>query len=160
MFVGGPIQNAMGANGRFDAALRRTIECALDALEQDGFRVFSAHRVERFGDEDVTGRSGQIATRDFGWMNACDAFVAMLPGDVDGTPYRSEGTCIELGWASAMGKPIILVTTPHATYSHLILGLGAVARVAWLTAAELQQDPTALAAVVHRALGATPVTVR
>ena len=62
-------------------------------------------------------------------MLQCDLFVAILPLDADGNVIHSGGTSIELGWASAMGKPIILVCDPAPKYSHLVIGLDAVAKL-------------------------------
>jgi len=151
------MQNAIDGDGSFDPQLRATIECAIDALERWGARVLSAHRAERFGEEDVTGRSRSIATRDFGWMRSCDAFVGVLPATPKSVPYRSDGTCIELGWASALRRPIVLVTTPGVQYSHLLAGLAAVAPVMALTTAQLRRDPETLVAAVRQLLGLAPI---
>jgi nucleoside 2-deoxyribosyltransferase len=99
-------------------------------LRRQGHKVLSAHLYENFGEMDVSGRVQEVCSRDFQWMRQCDLFVAVLPLDRDGNVICSSGTSVELGWASAMGKPIVLVCDPEAKYSHLVIGLDAVARVA------------------------------
>jgi nucleoside 2-deoxyribosyltransferase len=127
VFVGGPIQYAVRPDGSFDSGTRTIIEQVIAALAERGNKVLSAHRYERFGQMDVSGKFREVCLRDYGWMKECDLFVAVLPLDANGNVIVSSGTSIELGWASAMGKPIILVCDPAPKYSHLIIGLDAVA---------------------------------
>jgi hypothetical protein len=96
------------------------------SLTLDGHAVLSAHIHENFGEMDVSGKSQQVCLRDFGWMKQCDLFIAVLPLDESQNVIHSSGTAIELGWASALGKPVVLVCHPAPKYSHLILGLHAV----------------------------------
>lgn len=62
------------------------------------------------------GRSlmpGEICTPlDFAEMQRCNVVVAY--------PGASCGVAVELGWASALGKPLILLLDPAATYSPII----------------------------------------
>jgi len=129
VFVGGPIQYATHADGSFHTGARSTIELIVQSLVGSGHRILSAHFHERFGKKDVTGESQHVCSRDFRWMQQCDVFVAVLPLDAHGNVIHSAGTAVELGWASALGKPIVLVCDPAPKYSHLVIGLGAVARV-------------------------------
>ena len=130
VFVGGPIQHAINAEGVFHALTRSTIEAAIASLRSRGYRVISAHQHENFGERDVSGKFQDICSRDFQWMRQCDIFVAVLPLDGNGKVIHSAGTSVELGWASAMNKPIVLICDPSPIYSHLVIGLDAVARVA------------------------------
>lgn len=125
VFVGGPIQYAIDDSGQFSKDLRGTLSSLLSALDARGCRVLSAHREERFGDVDMSGKCFEVCARDYAWMRHCDLFVAVLPVDRDGIPVTTSGTCVELGWASAMGKPIVLIVKPNAPYSHLVAGLHA-----------------------------------
>lgn len=128
VFVGGPIQNAVGGDGCFHGPTRSTVELVIESLTLDGHAVLSAHVHENFGELDVRGMSREVCLRDFGWMRQCDLFVAVLPLDELQNVIHSSGTAIELGWASALGRPVVLVCDPAPKYSHLILGLHAVTR--------------------------------
>jgi nucleoside 2-deoxyribosyltransferase len=130
VFVGGPIQHAIDADGGFHAMTRHRIETAIATLRSRGYRVISAHQYENFGERDVSGRFQDVCSRDFQWMRQCDIFVAVLPLDGNGKVIHSASTSVELGWASAMNKPIVLICDPSPVYSHLVTGLDALARVA------------------------------
>lgn len=130
IFVGGPIQHAIAADKTFHAGARSAIETVLLALGRGGHRLLSAHLFENFGEMDVTGMFQDVCRRDFRWMHQCQLFVAVLPLDGNGKAIQSSGTAVELGWASAMGKPIVIVCDPAPVYSHLVTGLDAIARVA------------------------------
>jgi hypothetical protein len=130
IFVGGPIQHAIRRQGSFHAPTRLKIETVIAGLRNGGYKVRSAHEYEDFGRMDVNGKSREVCSRDFRWMRQCDLFVAVLPVDEGGAVIHSAGTMVELGWASTMEKPIVLVCDPSQLYSHLVTGLGAVAPVA------------------------------
>ncbi len=154
VFVGGPIQNAIGPDGSFHAATRSTILTVIAALRNRGHRILSAHLFENFGEMDVSGQYQEVCHRDFQWMRQCDLFVAVLPLDGAGNVICSSGTAVELGWASAMGKPIALVCDVSSRYSHLVIGLDAVARVAKIDINRLDLD-AALCRAVADLLGVT-----
>lgn len=124
IFVGGPIQYALGAKG-FDQSLKNSIALVIEQLLFREYKVFSAHLVEKFGADTYLFTPDMVTQRDFAWMQSCDVFISILPGSKDGLPYRSDGTHVELGWASALGKPIIVLTHKHCVtqLSHLVQGL-------------------------------------
>ena len=130
VFVGGPIQNAIGPDGIFNVEIGHLIKSVLKALKKASCHIVSAHVYENFGEMDVRGKFQQVCARDYQWMRECDLFLAILPLDSHGKAIYTSGTFVELGWASAMGKPIVLVRDPAPKYSHLIAGLDAVTRVA------------------------------
>lgn len=130
IFVGGPMQNAVSVENRFNPEVRLLIEKVLNILEKNQYNILSAHRYENYGEMDVSGKYEQVCSRDYNWMNACDLFAAVLPLDSNGDVICSSGTSVELGWASAKGKPIILIRDVAPKYSHLVAGLNAVTRVA------------------------------
>lgn len=130
IFVGGPIQYAIAPGGVFHSSTRCVIEKIIACLRDQDYRVLSAHEYENFGEMDVSEKFQEVCYRDFKWMRKCDVFVAILPLDADGKVVFSAGTSVELGWASAMDKPIVLICDPAPIYSHLVIGLDAVARVA------------------------------
>jgi nucleoside 2-deoxyribosyltransferase len=130
VFLGAPIQFAVDGNGRFSPNLREIIQGLISSLERAGIRVLSAHRHERFGEVDMVGKCREVCERDYAWMRECDVFAAVLPVGANGVPLSSGGTTVELGWASAMGKPVVLVRDMIAEYSYLIDGLDVVTTVA------------------------------
>ena len=152
VFVGGPIQHVK-LHSDLCTSLRNLITSVLYELEGDGYQIFSAHRAEAFGLDTDKFSSHEIAMRDFQWMRSCESFVAILPTGRDGA-FRTDGTHIELGWASAMGKPIVAVVPlplPES-YTHLLRGLGAVARVDFVDIREVQARPRILNRVLKRQL--------
>jgi nucleoside 2-deoxyribosyltransferase len=148
VFVGGPIQHALNSMG-FNQSLRQVIVRVIEALEADGFGVFSAHRDEEFGAVDTRGKSAWVTKRDFLWMNSCDVFVAILPS-LGSSLLRTDGTFIELGWASALRKPIVMVLCLESECSHLVSGLGAVTNVLMLDFDEVVAAPELLIRSVRR----------
>lgn len=130
IFLGGPIQHAHCDASEFDAKLRHCIGLLYDFLSTS-YRVLSAHVEEGFG-ERSTLTSHDIVKRDYAWMSLCDVFVAVLPDALGGLPIRTDGTLIELGWACALGKPIMLLPDQvplQTSHSHLLRGLSAVGNV-------------------------------
>jgi|GEM_PF-1655524 len=144
VFVGGPIQYALNEKGIFDASLKDQISFVLDILSNFNYRIFSAHMEEQFGEIDMAGKSAFICQRDFNWMKQCDVFVCILPSMKNGVPYRSDGICVELGWASSLGKKTIILKNMNNGYSHLIAGLSAIGDVTYLDIDTCIQSPSLL----------------
>jgi nucleoside 2-deoxyribosyltransferase len=102
--------------------IRQVIQC----LRSAGCSVFSAQEREAFGADLMPP---DVCTRlDLREMREADVVVA-FPGE---NPI-SGGVHIELGWASAFGKPIVLVLRRDASYSPLLVGLDTVASVSKIT---------------------------
>ena len=126
VFLAGPfkalVDKATGAMREFD---RGRLETLIAALEAAGFTVYNAHRREGWG---AAFLSPADCTRlDFEEIAGCTVFVAF-----PGAP-ASPGTHIEIGWASALGKPIVLLLEDGADYAFLVRGLHTVAAVEYLT---------------------------
>lgn len=155
VFVGGPIVHALG-DGEFAPGLRRLISELADAFERSGWEVLSAHRVEGFGDRSASFTSEEIVTRDFDWMNRCDVFVPVLPADA-GTALRTDGTHVELGWALALGKPVVAVMPSPlpAGYGHMLRGLKTFPRVASVDLAAAEARPEAVVEAATRSTAST-----
>lgn len=121
VFVGGPIQEAL-KSGRIVRTLSYVLMNIVDAFERANFSVFSAHRAEQWGAISSTMSPEEVTSRDFSWMSASDLYVCVLPLRLDGSVWGSGGSHIELGWASGMKLPIIVVWDPRASeqYSHLL----------------------------------------
>jgi nucleoside 2-deoxyribosyltransferase len=154
VFLGGPIQYAISGRG-FDGDLRQLISSLYDVLTGAGVEVLSAHVEERFGEIDLSEEALYVTKRDFEWMQRCDAYLCVLPPGEGGRPYRSDGTCIELGWASAMAKPVIMIWEPCLVHSHLIAGLSAIGNVRYMPIDEVKTDPSSvLSALLRSAVAA------
>jgi hypothetical protein len=150
LLLGGPIRHAVLA-GEFDPSLQVLITSLLETLESSGWEVFSAHRAEGFSTESEKFCSQKIVTRDFDWMKRCDLFVAILPPGPEGV-LRTDGTHVELGWASALGKPIVAVAPlpMPETYGHMLRGLGGIAQVDYINIFDVQKRPEALREALQR----------
>ena len=85
-------------------------------------------------------------------MKICDVYIALLHQSYTGTFIRSDGTCIEIGWASAMKKPIILIGNNILCdkNSHLIRGLIAITQVVFFDLVDLEQDVQAFIRELHK----------
>jgi nucleoside 2-deoxyribosyltransferase len=148
VFLGGPIQHAVDPNG-FDVRLRYLLLSVNKTLESNRVPVFSAHIAEDFGGYDALGKEDMIAKRDFDWIQECDVYVAVLPAGQDGKLYRSDGTFVELGWASALRKPIILISCNQTAHSVLVQGLGTLSPVRYMSLEDLETSPSSLIEVLH-----------
>jgi nucleoside 2-deoxyribosyltransferase len=120
--------------------LRQLISNCLNAIEKAGFEVLSAHRFEDFGNLDVSGQYFDVTKRDHNWMTEADIFIPILPNDLENKIIRTDGTCVEIGWASAMKKPIVLIRCLDSEHSHLIKGIDAVTNVIEIDLVELENS--------------------
>ncbi|WP_375386076.1 nucleoside 2-deoxyribosyltransferase [uncultured Microbacterium sp.] len=128
VLVGGPMKALFKANA-FDSDMRQRVEITVSSLRSAGALVYSAHLAEKFEIARLT--SVQTTARDFRWQLSCDVYVALLPVDEFGVAIPSAGTSIELGWATAFRKPVVILSDHAYTagYSHLVRGLQAVSPV-------------------------------
>ncbi|MFK0289878.1 nucleoside 2-deoxyribosyltransferase [Streptomyces sp. NPDC090442] len=151
VFVGGPIQHAIETDG-FYSPLQRALHGIIEAVKEANGTVFSAHVAEKFGADTPLFSPRQVSVRDFDWMQRCDVFVPVLPVR-DDTLLRTDGTHVELGWASALGKPIKMVTQQPVvdSASHLLRGLPAIADVALFDVHEVAESPAELLESVAQA---------
>ena len=154
ILVGGPIQYALNRRGMFDGKLASTFRLILSEIEGAGYEILSAHRAESFGQADLSHKPARVASRDFNWVKECDAFVAVLPGR-RGSPLRSDGTCVELGWSTALGKPTIIACTPGMPYSPVVRGLKSIANVVEVDLEKVMLNPAILVKLLSRRLRAS-----
>ena len=64
---------------------------------------------------------------------------------------KTDGTYIELGWASALGKPIIIVAEnplPNC-YSHLIIGLNTITTINIIDYKIAQRNPSIIDKIIN-----------
>ncbi|MGZ3144786.1 nucleoside 2-deoxyribosyltransferase [Lentzea chajnantorensis] len=151
LFVGGPIQHAIRPDG-FTGHLRSAISLAIETLRGQGGTIFSAHTVEEFGARTAAFSPEQVSARDLRWMSKCDVFIPVLPTS-DEELMRTDGTHIELGWATALGRPIVLVTRQPIveSASHLLKGLHRIGNVQVLDLDRFTRAPFLLVEAVLRA---------
>jgi nucleoside 2-deoxyribosyltransferase len=116
-----------------------------------GARVFSAHHNELWGRGWLPAE--QCTPADFHAMRAAQVVCAVV-----GDP-PSSGVAVELGWASAFGKPIVVLTTETAACSPLILGIGSITTARQVVVSDLWTDDV-VASVADLTLSlAAPVDV-
>ena len=120
VFVAAPFAGLMKGR-RIDKSFASILRAVIQQLRSAGFQTLNAHEQENWGE---SWTAPEISTvRDKQQIAVADLIVA-IPG-----PPFSGGVHIELGWASAMGKPILVLLSREAEYSQLVLGLPAVSHV-------------------------------
>ncbi|UJB30684.1 MULTISPECIES: nucleoside 2-deoxyribosyltransferase [Chromobacterium] len=145
VFVGGPIQHALKKEG-MTAEAASPIKAVHDAIHGMRLHLLSAHLAERFGQDSHNYSPTEVVLRDYDWMVQCSLFIAILPCDSQSQLIRTDGTHIELGWASALKKPILILAQSHshAQLSHLVKGLACVAPVKILDLGGIVHKPQIL----------------
>jgi methylase of polypeptide subunit release factors len=137
IFLGGPFSAAMKTTARgveFNDRLKFAIEEVLACISDLGCRVFSSHVIDQYGAE---FDASTMVKRDNHWVKECDLYVALLPLDDAGLPYRTDGTFVELGLALAYQKKIVLAIedVDHAAWSYYVRNLdtasGCIHMVEW-----------------------------
>jgi methylase of polypeptide subunit release factors len=124
-FLGGPFSAALAvADGRlsFDPRLKSVIETVLADIRELGCSAFSSHTAESFG---ARVNETTLVPRDYQWVQDCDVYVALLPLDATGHPYRSDGTFVEIGLAIAQQKHVLMVVeqADHPERSYFVRNL-------------------------------------
>ncbi len=144
IFLGGPIMHALSKSG-YDNTLRPVIESTIDLLETHGYQVRSA-LTEGYLDHGISleaGESSEQAARDHKGVVGASCYIALWPS-YDGSALRSDGMCVELGWATQAGVPCILIRDMAARHSSMILGLDAIGSVEHLDYFEFLLDRSML----------------
>jgi nucleoside 2-deoxyribosyltransferase len=122
VFLAGPFKSLVNAEtGSMDDEHKRVFVDLIAFFEDRGYAIHNAHKREAWGERFM---APEECTRvDFEEISSCDHFVA-LPGHP-----ASPGTHVEIGWASALGKPLTLLLEQDKEYAFLVRGLHAVADV-------------------------------
>ncbi len=94
------------------------LENLRNRLIEDHHQVFLAHYREKWGKALML--PAECTTDDFNEMKKTDLVLAFPGWPISG------GVHIELGWASALGKKIVLILKNKTDYSPLVYGLEAV----------------------------------
>ncbi|HET8683396.1 MAG TPA: nucleoside 2-deoxyribosyltransferase [Micromonosporaceae bacterium] len=113
------------ATGLVDEHRRTCLDALRVSFIAAGARVFSAHHNERWGAGWLPAE--ECTPADFRAMRVADVVCAIV-----GSP-PSGGVAVELGWASALAKPVLVVKAPDSACTPLIDGLGSITRTAYLT---------------------------
>lgn len=125
VFLAYPFTQLLDSNGLLKGESKEFILSSIKQIEQRGHSVFSAQRREDFGEALMTP---EIATElDFNEMKNADLVVA-FPGQFP----ISGGVHVELGWASALQKQIILFIHKDERYSPMVDGLHTVTSVTYV----------------------------
>ncbi len=66
------------------------------------------------------GTSRAIASKNLIDVKRCDVTLAFLPHRT--LHHQSYGTIVEIGWAHALGKPVIVVSDDPDIYDHPVIG--------------------------------------
>lgn len=118
---------------QFDKTLKRVVSALKCELETRGHRVFLAVEEEEWGLHVATPE--ESVDRDHQELIESDVLIS-IPGNPP-----SGGCHVELGWASASGKPILLLLAKHGRYSPLVLGLHRMTNVSTLYFPEYPGSP-------------------
>ncbi|MGK4578866.1 nucleoside 2-deoxyribosyltransferase [Kitasatospora sp. HPMI-4] len=145
LFLAGPfIQLLDPATGEMPDGARAPFDLLIKHFEAQGISVHNAHRREAWGAQLM--RPEQCTGLDQEEIRKADVFVA-----IPGFP-PSPGTHIEVGWASAFDKPIVLLLERGREYTFLIQGLHTVATVEYVVYTDIAASLSAVDKAVHRAV--------
>jgi nucleoside 2-deoxyribosyltransferase len=128
VFLAAPFAQWMSLDGLVDQKWRDPLETLRLHLLDAGMSVFSAHHNEGWGASWLP--SEVCVPNDFRAMETCDLVCAYLGAPVSG------GVCVELGWAAAMRKPVLLVMDQGVKHSQMIEGLATITHVRQLMLAD------------------------
>jgi nucleoside 2-deoxyribosyltransferase len=132
VFVAGPFKNAIDpVTGLVNTHLRSRLEAVLEYFDAANYRIYNSHRRESWGAAIL--KPEQCTKLDYDEISDADLFVA-FPGEP-----ASPGTHIEMGWASSLGKPVILIVDGLESHSFLVRGLHTVATTQYIDAHEIPQ---------------------
>lgn len=124
IFLSTPISSYLTTEKMMEEEMAARIKLVLDHLKEH--MVFNAAREEQWGKIELEGR--ECALRDFEEMKQSDLVIALL------CEKGSEGVLIELGWASALGIPVIALVENGVKISKLLGGLPAISQFIFYTA--------------------------
>jgi SAM-dependent methyltransferase len=110
VMVSGPFSALMTRNSsgafQFSDTFRGRLVLILELLASAGHEVFSAHTADSYGERPWVE---DFVDRDLHWTSSCNVQLVLQPASSNGDVVRSDGTMIELGYAHALGKPIIIL---------------------------------------------------
>lgn len=144
VFVGGPIQHAVDQNGKIVTPIKEILVYLIDMLIVNGFEIVSAHIEEQFGEISDKFTDEEICIRDYSWMCECDKYIAIFPTDDANELIQSAGTNVELGWATAKRKDVVIICDKREDFSTVVKGLTSVGKVNYLELKQVLEQPECL----------------
>jgi nucleoside 2-deoxyribosyltransferase len=138
IFLAAPLTQTLDSSGKVAPAYREWLEGLINALERAGHKVVSAHKREQWGERiDSPATALKTDLRDLGQSHAVVAHVGDPP---------SPGVQFELGFATSLGIPILLLLEKERPRPYLNPALPAVTPTDIL---ELARDDQSHKRVVH-----------
>lgn len=124
IFLAAPFKGLIDPKtGAFCPHMRNHLESICSYLTQQGYEVYNSHRREDWGKAFMSPE--ECTYTDFNDIINSKFFLA-FPGSPP-----SPGTHIELGWASALKKPMLLFLEKNKDYAYLVKGLHTIADVSY-----------------------------
>ena len=125
IFIGAPFHDYINSDtGILLNDKKLMLESIIECCKSKGHTVTNAHVRENWGESWMSPE--ECTPLDYNEVQNADIFVA-----VPGNP-PSGGVHVELGWASALGKRIIVFLEKGKDYSNLTLGLNMVTQVDYI----------------------------
>ncbi|GMA70498.1 hypothetical protein GCM10025879_17440 [Leuconostoc litchii] len=124
IFLAAPFKQLLTVDNVLQSSSLREIKKIIQFLENKNYIVDNAHKREKWGLKMMT--PNQCTAADYSAIEDCNIFIA-FPGNP-----ASPGTHIEIGWASAFNKRIILCLRKNVDYAYLIRGLQTIANVEYI----------------------------
>jgi nucleoside 2-deoxyribosyltransferase len=121
IFIAYPFTGKLKENGMLPEEYIRELITLKNELQKLGHVVILAHERERWGKAILPPE--KCTKLDFEEIKKADIIIA-YPGNPP-----SGGVHIELGWASALQKKIIVIQKENENYSPLVKGLGSITKV-------------------------------
>lgn len=112
IFLGHSFTNLI-ENGKVKTKYQDRILKIIDLVKQKGHKISCALIREEFGKKLMSSK--ECTPFDFKEIKDCDLFFCF--------PGSSGGVHIELGWASALSKDIVILLNKEKIYSPLVKGL-------------------------------------
>lgn len=151
VFLAAPFTDRIDqATGRVSDAYREWLENIATVLRRLGHGVVCAHERENWGSN---LDPPEVAIRlDWEAIAGCDLLVAYV-----GNP-PSPGVQMEIGYASALKKPMILMSNTQSPLPYLARGLGEVTMTIQITFEESEEAAEILSRAVESLLSQSPDT--
>jgi nucleoside 2-deoxyribosyltransferase len=143
-FIAAPFSTRFNpSNGIYDSDLRRTLETIISVLRLKGYLVRSSHIREHWGNKIM--HPSEFVPLDYKSIKESDILLAYIDD-------CSTGLYIELGWASSLGKNILILLKADIQYSPMLRGLHNICKTEIFTFRDTKALLQDLDKVIDRAL--------
>lgn len=109
VYIAGPL---------FNTHERWYLERIAEVLEEAGYETFLPHREAGVLEELTPRERKRVFETDMQALDACDFCVALLTG-----PDQDSGTCVEIGYLRAKGKPVFGITDDVRGLNNMVWGM-------------------------------------